>query len=372
MAIDLEKAKSYPFLLRIVPAIIIWGIIGVSIGDPEGELASQYWFLKPSALLFDWFFPLAIGDSDIAGWARGLFELMFDPEHPWHYDYPTWLIIFAGLIGALLAELIVYVSLYSIILLIPVWAIWWVIGDVVIGLFQYVLFPIALVVLAVFALAWAAWFFFWWRQRYQSGQGKLPAIIFTVFCLLAVPFIGHVAALTYWNQHDQKQTESALRIFNEQGQAAADELIAMAAASGTGEVAYLATLALAESERYGEIINLAKQVHEAGGPRELLFIYPIARRLDKGYFMLSKQMMALGLPGFTDRISKLEDNRDIVNQIESVIGPMYEDSTVLTLACLLPLKLSSSGLEESLQEETVADFGFRSLLYLCRALRNPG
>ena len=304
--------------------------------------------------------------------ANPLFELMFDPVHPWHYDYPTWLIISAALIGVLLAELIVYVSVFSIVLLIPVWAIWWVIGDFVIGLFQYVLFPIALVVLAVGALAGAAWFFVWWRQRYQVGQGKLPTVIFSIFCVLAVPFIGHVAAVSYWNQYDQKQIQSALRMYDDQGPAAADELIALAAASGTGEVAYLATLALAESERYDEIINVAKQVNEAGGPREALFSYAIPRRLDKGYFSLSKQMMALGLPGFTDRISKLEDNRNLVNQIDNVIVPMYEDSTVLTLACLLPLKLSTSGLEESLQEETVADFGFGSLLYLCRALTTRG
>lgn len=372
MAIDLEKAKSYPFLLRIVPAIIIWGIIGVSIGDPEGELASQYWFLKPSALLFDWFFPLAIGDSDIAGWARGLFELMFDPVHPWHYDYPTWLIISAGLIGALLAELIVYVSIFSIILLIPVWAIWWVIGDVVIGLFQYVLFPIALVVLAVCALAWVAWFFVWWHQRYRAGQGKVPTVIFTVFCVLVVTFISHVAAMAYWNQYDQKQIQSALRIYDEQGAAAADELIAMAAASGTGEVAYLATLALAESERYDEIISVAKQVNEVGGPREVLFSYPIVNRLDKGYSSLSEQMVTLGLPGFTSRVSKLETNRNLVSQIADAILPAYEESTAQTTLCLLPLKASNLEIEEMLTEEKVSDFGFRSLLYLCRAFRNPG
>lgn len=197
---------------------------------------------------------------------------------------------------------------------------------------------------------------------------KLRPVIIVAAIILGIPFAAHLAMFSYWQSYDKKHFETALSLYNEQGPKAADELMTLAADTGTGEVAYLAALALAERERYQDLVPLTLNTLKKGGPREAGFVYIITQRLDRGGLLTGSGMVDIGMPTVTNRISKLENSE--TEWSKQISDPAMTHLKQLDSFTRFVCTFGSYGnsMQETLSQQRASDFGIKSLFHVCRTL----
>lgn len=195
---------------------------------------------------------------------------------------------------------------------------------------------------------------------------KLRLVIIVAAIIIGIPFAAHLTMFSYWQSYDKKHFETALSLYNEQGPQAADELMTLAADTGTGEVAYLAALALAERERYQDLVPLTLNTLKKGGPREAGFVYIITQRLDRGGLLTGSGMVDIGVPTITNRISKLENSEtEWSKQISDPAMPHLKQLDSFT-RFICTFGSYGNSMQETLSQQRASDFGIKSLFHVCR------
>lgn len=165
------------------------------------------------------------------------------------------------------------------LLALPLWGIWWLTGDKVLAVWQ----PLSLGLLMLLLTLGVVSSWKWWRSERRFGSARWPAALFALFVLLTIPNVAYWAGLAYWDRYDAEQIATAKSYWSNGNSESLDALVELARQSGTGEVYYLAAGALAASERYRDVAELIVYAASTTSPREMLFMYPVYKGLQRGY-----------------------------------------------------------------------------------------
>lgn len=221
------------------------------------DISATYWFLKPVLYL-----PGGVIES---AWN------MDDSHTLWQFSLTA--------LAVLLSPFMLGFGFALSVLALPLWGIWWLAGDTVLAVWQ----PVTLGLLMLLLILGVVFSWKWWRSERRFGSARWPAALFALFVLLTLPNIAYWAGLVYWDQYDAEQIVTAKGLWSNGDSESVDALVELARESGTGEVYYLAAGALTASERYRDVAELLVHAASSTSPREMLFMYPVVKGLQRGY-----------------------------------------------------------------------------------------
>ena len=221
------------------------------------EISDTYWFLKPVLFL-----------------PGGVIEAAWNLED----TSPTWHIILIGL-AACLSPVMLGAGFALSVFAVPIWGLWWLIGDTVLAVWQ----PVTLGLLMLTFVLGLVFSWKWWRTERRFGSARWPGAVLVVFVIVTLPNIAYWAGLAYWDRHDSEKVESAKALLSDGDPESIEALVDLARSSGTGEVYYLAAGALTADKRYRDVAELLVHASNNTSIREMLFMAPIVKGLQRGY-----------------------------------------------------------------------------------------
>ncbi|EAZ97282.1 hypothetical protein [Marinobacter sp. ELB17] len=199
--------------------------------------------------------------------------------------------IFAWLIVALtgMAFLVGYPYVVGVALFV---SILWLVLQVFAAIVSAVWISVVVIVSLLIICSYIYWFF---DSRKYGADKRLRLISAIVVIIIVLPFFAAFASKLYWDDHDKKYTRTAMAIWEDRGSLAADELVALAKESKTGEVIYLATLGLAEQKRYQDAALFAKWAFDEAVATESVMSFVVIYKLQVGEHFFYKSERKAGL-----------------------------------------------------------------------------